>query len=70
MNIDRYEDDGTDRKKKGRKEEGREERKGVLRRVISSKILVSDCSYCVITLTDMLTAIYYYSGILAECFTQ
>lgn len=60
----------TERNKEGRKEEGREERKGVLRRVISSKILVSDCSYCVVTLTDMLTAIYYYSGILAECFTQ
>lgn len=38
---DRYEDDGTDRKKKGRKEGGREsgteERKGVLGKVISSK---------------------------------
>lgn len=42
---ERYEDDGTDRKKK---EGRREERKGVLRRVISSKISVSvsDCSYC------------------------
>lgn len=43
---DRYEDDGTDRKKKeGRREGGKE---GRLTRAISSKIsvFVSDCSYC------------------------
>lgn len=45
------EDDGTDRKKK---EVRREERKGVLRRVISSKIsvTVSDCLCCLTTSTE------------------
>lgn len=53
---ERYEDDGTDRKKK---EGRREERKGVLRRVISSivSMMVSDCSYCQRAKTNVLLII-------------
>lgn len=43
---------GQTEKEKGRKEGGKE-RKGVLRRVFSSKIsvIVPDCSYCLTTYT-------------------